>query len=147
MSSNTLKVTDTIRRQWLKDLGIPCVHIDPYYNHTAAWLGGKWLAPRTGSDSAMVLAIAHVWMTEGLYDKDYVANKTVGFEKWREHVLGNDDGVPKTPEWQENETGVPATRGGSFRGCAHSASAAWLNGCAPRYGGSPIPVESLDRAM
>jgi trimethylamine-N-oxide reductase (cytochrome c) len=98
----------TIRRQWLKDLGIPCVHIDPYYNHTAAWLGGKWLAPRTGSDSAMVLAIAHVWMTEGLYDKDYVANRTVGFEKWREHVLGNDDGAPKTPEWQENETGVPA---------------------------------------
>ncbi len=98
----------TIRRQWLKDLGIPCVHIDPYYNHTAAWLGGKWLAPRSGSDSAMVLAIAHVWMTEGLYDKVYVANRTVGFEKWREHVLGNDDGVPKTPEWQESETGVAA---------------------------------------
>ena len=85
-----------------------CVHIDPYYNHTAAWLGGKWLAPRPGTDSAMVLAIAHVWMTEGLYDKDYVANRTVGFEKWREHVLGNDDGVPKTPEWQESETGVAA---------------------------------------
>jgi len=33
----------TTRRQWLKDLGIPMVHIDPYYNHTAAWLGGKWL--------------------------------------------------------------------------------------------------------
>jgi len=98
----------TIRRQWLKDLGIPCVHIDPYYNHTAAWIGGKWLSPRPGSDSAMVLAIAYVWMTEGLYDKQYVAEKTVGFEKWREHVLGLDDGVPKTPEWQEKETTVPA---------------------------------------
>jgi len=98
----------TVRRQWLKDLGIPCVHIDPYCNHTAAWLGGKWLAPKPGSDSAMVLAIAQVWMTEGLYDKEYVAARTIGFEKWKAYVLGEEDGVAKTPEWQEGETGVPA---------------------------------------
>ncbi len=98
----------TVRRQWLKELGIPLVHIDPYFNHTAALFGGKWIAPRPGTDSAMVLAIAHVWMTEGLYDKAYVAERTVGFEKWQEYVLGREDGVPKTPEWQEAETGVPA---------------------------------------
>ena len=98
----------TVRRQWLKDLGIPCVHIDPFHNHTAQLLGGKWIAPRPGTDSAMVLAIAHVWMTEGLYDKEYVAERTVGFEKWRAYVLGEEDGVPKTPEWQEAETGVHA---------------------------------------
>jgi trimethylamine-N-oxide reductase (cytochrome c) len=98
----------TVRRQWLKELGIPLVHIDPYYNHTAALFGGKWIAPRPGSDSAMVLAIAHVWMTEGLYDKSYVAERTVGFAKWKSSVLGEDDGIPKTPEWQEKETGVPA---------------------------------------
>ncbi len=98
----------TVRRQWLKDLGIPMVHIDPYYNHTAAWLGGKWLAPRPSTDSALVLAIAYVWMTEHLYDEAYVARRTVGFEKWRAYVLGEEDGVAKTPEWQEQETGVPA---------------------------------------
>jgi len=98
----------TARRQWLKELGIKVVHIDPYYNHTAAWLGGKWLAPRPGTDSAMILAIAYVWITENLYDKEYVATRTSGFEKWRDHILGNDDGIPKTPEWQEKESGVPA---------------------------------------
>jgi molybdopterin guanine dinucleotide-containing S/N-oxide reductase-like protein len=98
----------TIRRQWLKDLGIPFVHIDPYFNHTASFMGGKWLSPRPGTDSAMVLAIAHVWMTEGLYDREYVAERTVGFEKWQAYVLGDEDGVPRTPEWQEPETGVPA---------------------------------------
>ena len=85
-----------------------CVHIDPFHNHTAQLLGGKWIAPRPGTDSAMVLAIAHVWMTEGLYDEEYVAERTVGFEKWQAYVLGEEDGVPKTPEWQEAETGVPA---------------------------------------
>ena len=98
----------TIRRQWLKDLGIPCVHIDPFHNHTAQLLGGKWIAPRPGTDSALVLAIAHVWITEGLYDAGYVAERTVGFEKWKAYILGEEDGAAKTPEWQEAETGVPA---------------------------------------
>jgi molybdopterin guanine dinucleotide-containing S/N-oxide reductase-like protein len=98
----------TVRRSWLKELGIPFVHIDPFFNHTAAWMGGKWLAPRPGTDSAMVLAIAHVWMTEGLYDKEYVAERTVGFDRWKAYVLGEDDGAGKTPEWQEEKTGVPA---------------------------------------
>jgi len=98
----------TVRRAWLKELGIPVVHIDPYFNHTAAWMGGKWFAPRPGTDSAMVLAIAYVWVTEDLYDKQYVAARTVGFDKWKAYVLGEEDGVAKTPEWQEHETGVPA---------------------------------------
>ena len=98
----------TIRRQWLRELGIEVVHIDPYYNHTAALLGGKWFAPRPGTDPAMALAIAHVWITEGLYDKKFVAERSVGFEAWRDYILGKEDGIAKTPEWQEAETGVPA---------------------------------------
>jgi trimethylamine-N-oxide reductase (cytochrome c) len=98
----------TIRRQWLHQLGIEMVHIDPYYNHTAALHGGKWFAPKPGTDAAMAMAIAHVWMTEGLYDKKFVAERSIGFEVWRDYILGKDDGVPKTPEWQEAETGIPA---------------------------------------
>ncbi|MCC6475027.1 MAG: molybdopterin-dependent oxidoreductase [Burkholderiales bacterium] len=98
----------TIRRQWLRDLGIEVVHIDPYLNHTAALLGGKWFAPRPGTDAAMALAIAHVWMTEGLYDRNFVEQRSIGFDAWRDYVLGKEDGVAKTPEWQEAETGVPA---------------------------------------
>lgn len=98
----------TVRRQWLKELGIKLVHIDPYFNHTAALLGGKWLAPRPATSNAMALAIAYVWITEDLYDKDYIEKRTTGFEQWKEYVLGNEDGIPKTPEWQESETEIPA---------------------------------------
>jgi len=98
----------TVRRQWLKDLGIRMIHIDPFYNHTAALFGGKWLAPKPGTSHAMALAIAYVWITENLYDKEYVAKRTVGFDPWKEYILGNEDGSAKTPEWQESETGVPA---------------------------------------
>ena len=98
----------TVRRQWLKELGITMVHIDPFYNHTAALFGGKWLAPRPATGNAMALAIAYVWITEDLYDKEYVADRTVGFDKWRAYILGEEDGTPKTPEWQEEESGIPA---------------------------------------
>ncbi|RJR47465.1 MAG: pyrogallol hydroxytransferase large subunit [Desulfobacteraceae bacterium] len=98
----------TVRRQWLKELGIKLVHIDPYYNHTAALLGGKWLAPRPATGNALALAVAYVWIVEGLYDKEYVEKRTVGFDKWRDYILGKEDGIPKTPEWQESESGIPA---------------------------------------
>ncbi len=98
----------TVRRTWLKELGIPTVHIEPYLNATAAFLGGKWLAPRPGTDTALALALAQVWIAEGLYDKKFVAERTVGFGVWERYVTGADDGIPKTPEWQQAETGVPA---------------------------------------
>ncbi|MBL0714491.1 MAG: molybdopterin-dependent oxidoreductase [Desulfosarcina sp.] len=98
----------TVRRQWARQLGIKMVHIDPYFNHTAALLGGKWIAPRPDTGNAMALAIAHVWITEDLYDRDYVRTHTEGFEKWRDYILGKADGVAKTPEWQQVETTVAA---------------------------------------
>jgi molybdopterin guanine dinucleotide-containing S/N-oxide reductase-like protein len=98
----------TVRRQWLQELGITMVHIDPFYNHTAALLGGKWLAPRPSTGNALALAIAYVWINENLYDKEYVSKRTTGFEQWKDYILGKEDGIPKTPEWQENESGIPA---------------------------------------
>jgi trimethylamine-N-oxide reductase (cytochrome c) len=98
----------TVRRKWLKELDVEIVHIDPYFNDTAQFLGGKWIAPKPTTDPALAMAIAHVWITEELYDKAFVANRTTGFDKWKAYILGEDDGVAKTPEWGERETGVAA---------------------------------------
>ena len=98
----------TIRRQWLTELGVKFVHIDPYYNHTAALFPGKWIAPRPDTENAMALAIVYTWITEGLYDKEFVEKRTIGFDEWKDYVLGTSDGVAKTPEWQEGETNIPA---------------------------------------
>ena len=100
----------TTRRQWLKDpkLGIKVVHVDPYFNATAQFLPGKWFAPKPTTSVAMAMAIAYVWIKEDLYDKSYVETHTIGFDKWKAYLVGDDDGIAKTPEWQEKETGVPA---------------------------------------
>ena len=98
----------TIRRQWLKELGVKMVFIDPFYNHTAAAYSDKWFAPRPDTGNAMACAIAYIWITEDLYDKEYIETRSVGFDKWKDYILGKEDGVPKTPEWAEMESTIPA---------------------------------------
>ena len=98
----------TIRRKWLLETDIKIVHIDPYFNDTAQLLGGKWIAPRPTTSPALAMAIAYVWIDEDLYDKKYVETRTTGFNKWKSYIIGDEDGVPKSPEWGEEETGVPA---------------------------------------
>lgn len=98
----------TSRRQWLKELGVKMIFIDPFYNHTAGLYSDKWFAPRPGGENAMACAIAHTWIMEDLYDKDYIAARTLGFDKWKDYLLGKEDGIPKTPKWAEQESNIPA---------------------------------------
>ncbi|MFW5854831.1 MAG: molybdopterin-dependent oxidoreductase, partial [Thermodesulfobacteriota bacterium] len=95
-------------RQWLKEKGVKMVFIDPFHNYTAGVMEGKWIAPRIGTDTALAMAIAYVWITEDTYDKEYVKNRTLGFEEFKKYVLGETDGQPKTPEWAEQESTVKA---------------------------------------
>jgi trimethylamine-N-oxide reductase (cytochrome c) len=99
-----------IWRLWLKYKGIKMVFLDPYFNYTAAHMDGTWFPLRMGSGTAVAQAIAYVWITENTYDKDYVNKRTVGFEEFKKHILGKDDGQPKTPEWAAEESGIPARK-------------------------------------
>ena len=81
--------------------GCKLVVLDPRYTKTAA-LADKWFAIKPGTDMAFFLAIAHVLISEELYDKKFVAEKTHGFEKLRTHVR------KYTPEWAAKETDIPA---------------------------------------
>ncbi len=97
-----------IWRLWAKEKGIKTVFIDPLYNYTNATMNGTWLPPRPGSDTALAMAIAYVWITEGTYDKEYVAEKTIGFDAFKDYILGvSDNGFAKTPEWAAEESGIP----------------------------------------
>jgi trimethylamine-N-oxide reductase (cytochrome c) len=98
----------TQRRLWAQQLGVTFVHIDPNLNPTAQLFGGKWIPIKPSTDPALAAAIMQVWIEEDLYDKEYVRNRTTGFDAWRAYLCGDEDGIIKSPEWQESETGVPA---------------------------------------
>jgi len=93
---------------WLKRAGIKIVAISPDLNHAGAVHADKWIPINPNTDAALYLAVAHVWIDERSFDEAYVSTHTVGFEEFEQYVGGEDDGVPKTPEWAEPITGVPA---------------------------------------
>ncbi|MGH9524249.1 MAG: molybdopterin-containing oxidoreductase family protein [Terriglobales bacterium] len=65
--------------------GAKLVVIDPYRTKTARM--ADWhLAIRPGTDVALALGMMHVIIGERLYDADYVARFTTGFEQLREKV-------------------------------------------------------------
>jgi len=92
---------------WWTELGIKSIYICPDLNYGAAVHADKWIPVRPNTDAALRLAIAYLWITEGSYDKEYVATHTYGFDKFEEYVLGKEDGIPKTPEWAAGKTGIP----------------------------------------
>jgi trimethylamine-N-oxide reductase (cytochrome c) len=61
-----------------------------------------------GTDTCLAMAIAYVWITEETYDKEYIKDRTIGFDEFKKYILGEVDGVPKTPEWAEKESTVKA---------------------------------------
>ncbi len=100
--------------------GARVVCIDPRLSLSAASLADEWIPIRPGTDAAMMSAMAYVMLTEGLYDVEFVRSHCVGFdrtqmppgaeeaESYSEYLLGTRNGAPKTPEWAERITAVPA---------------------------------------
>jgi anaerobic selenocysteine-containing dehydrogenase len=92
---------------WLTEVGLKSVYVCPDLNYGAAVHADKWIPILPNTDAALQLAIAHVWLTEGTYDKEYIAGHAYGFDKFADYVLGRTDGTPKTPSWAAERCGVP----------------------------------------
>jgi len=92
----------------VKENGTRIVVIDPRYTDSASTFAHQWIPIRPGTDAAMLIAMAYIIITENLHDRDFIKKHTVGFDAYRDYVLGKDDNEPKTPEWAEKITTVPA---------------------------------------
>ena len=68
--------------------------------------GCEWLPCNPGSDTALMLALAHVLETEGLADHAFLDRYTTGYDRFRPYLMGESDGTPKSPEWAASLTGI-----------------------------------------
>ena len=65
-------------------------------------LAQLYLPIRVGSDTALLLAMAHVIFREGLLDEEFIQDRTRGVEDFQDHIR------PFTPEWAADICEVPA---------------------------------------
>ena len=92
-----------------REKGARIIAVDPRYTDSAAAFSHQWVPIRPGTDAAVMVAMAHVIITENLHDLDFIHNHASGFDAFRDYVLGLEDGVPKTPQWAESISGAQAT--------------------------------------
>jgi thiosulfate reductase/polysulfide reductase chain A len=62
------------------------VSFDPRYSVTAS-RADEWLPINPGSEGALAMAIAHVIISERLYDEDFIDNHTDGFDTFKKVAL------------------------------------------------------------
>lgn len=103
-----------------KEAGAKIIAVDPRYSDTAIAMADEWIPILPGTDNAMMDAMAYVMVTENLHDQEFLDKYAVGFdaehmpegvdgkESYKSYLLGEKDGIEKTPEWAEGITKVPA---------------------------------------
>ena len=99
VDSSTMGAVDALNDA--RRRGAKIIVVDPRRSGSAA-LADRWLRVRPGCDLALLLGIAHVLIAEDLYDRDFVARYTTGFDE-----LAQAAGA-WTPEWAESMCDVPA---------------------------------------
>jgi anaerobic dimethyl sulfoxide reductase subunit A len=103
--------------------GAKVIVVDPRYSDSAVTLTDEWVPLRPGTDPALVAGMAYVMIAENLHDQAFLDKYCVGFDEehmpagvpagssYKSYVLGlGPDKTPKTPEWAQSITGLPAQR-------------------------------------
>jgi len=114
-----------------REAGTKIIAVDPRHTDSAAVFAHQWIPIKPSTDTAMLIAMAYVIITESLHDQAFIDTYTFGFDRFKEYVLGKEDGIPKTPSWAEGITGVPqATIASLAREFATMKPAALIDGFA-----------------
>jgi anaerobic selenocysteine-containing dehydrogenase len=86
-----------------RDRGVKFIVADPRVTPLSS-IADIHLQLRPGTDGALALALANFIISQGLYDREFVAEWSRGFDEFRRYV------AEFTPERAEEITGVPAAK-------------------------------------
>jgi biotin/methionine sulfoxide reductase len=106
-------VADSVKS--ISDAGVRFVNVSFTRDDSPPFDNLTHFAIRPCTDVPLMLALAHTLIVEGLWDEDFVARCTVGFDEFLPYVLGTSDGVVKDAGWASGLCGCDAE---SIRGLA-----------------------------
>lgn len=89
-----------------KKRGSRIVVIDPRYSRSARGLGAEWIPVRPGTDPALGYALLYEIVNSPQYDHNYIVERAEGFDALVRFVLGEVDGIPKSPQWAAPICGI-----------------------------------------
>ena len=69
----------------------------------------QWLPVTPGTDTALMLALAHELVTTGGHDAAFIDRCCDGWPVFEDYLLGRGDGQPKSCAWASSICGVPET--------------------------------------
>ncbi len=84
------------------------VLISPLRDDLPPEIAAEWLAPRPGTDTALMLGIAHTLAAGNLHDRDFLARCCVGWSAFEDYLMGRSDGVVKDAAWAAKISGIAA---------------------------------------
>ena len=79
--------------------GCRFVNISPLRGDLPEDIAAEWRPAHPGSDTALMLGLAHVLVSEGLHDRAFIDRYCDGWPVFRDYLMGDSDGQPKTPAW------------------------------------------------
>ncbi len=88
--------------------GVAFVVVSPLRDDLPPEAAADWVPVRPGTDTALMLGIAHTLATEGLHDTGFLARFCEGYPVFERYLLGLDDGQPKDAAWAAAISGIPA---------------------------------------
>jgi anaerobic dimethyl sulfoxide reductase subunit A len=88
-----------------RDRGARVILIDPRFTDSGI-LADEWVPIKPGTDAALIASMAYVMETNNLVDTGFIEKYTHGYNEYVKYVLGEIDGVEKTPSWAEQITGI-----------------------------------------
>lgn len=92
--------------EMIRDNGTQFISINPQRTASDEYLDAEWVQIVPNTDVALFTAMAYHVLENGLEDRAYMDRYTVGSDRWIDYVQGETDGVPKTPAWASEITGI-----------------------------------------
>jgi biotin/methionine sulfoxide reductase len=88
--------------------GTTFVSISPLRSDMPAEAGATWCPIIPGTDTALMLGLAHTLATEALHDPAFLDRYCEGYATFEAYLLGHSDGQPKDAAWAADITGIAA---------------------------------------
>ncbi len=88
--------------------GTEFVLVSPLRDDLPPEAAADWIPIRPGTDTALMLGIAHTLAREGLHGRAFLERFCTGYASFEPYLLGTADGRPKDAAWAAALTGIAA---------------------------------------